>query len=111
MKFVVGAILAMLAVATPAHADLTGPAIVGFLNAQREAHGIPSGIVEDAGLSDGCAKHDQWSIRNNKLQHFEEPLSPGYTAEGDAAARTSVLYRGGSDWSPSNNPFETAPIH
>jgi hypothetical protein len=111
MRSVLLATLVLLALAAPAGADLSGPEIVGFLNAQRAAHGIPAGIVEDAALSDGCAKHNQWGMRNDKLQHDEEIASPGYTPEGDTAAEQSVLYRGGDPWSATNNPFETAPIH
>jgi len=102
--------LAALAVA-PARADVSGPEIVGFLNAQRAAHGIPAGIAEDPVLSDGCAKHNRYGAVNGILEHGEDPSLPAYTPEGDQAGRTSVLYAGGGPWGAERNPFETAPIH
>src|SRR4051794_15352099 len=111
MRVLAVAVVSFLALVAPASADVTGPQIVGFLNAQRAEHGLPAGIAEDPALSEGCAKHDRYGRQNNTLQHDENPLSPGFTPEGNAAAQTSVLYRGGSPWSATNNPFETAPIH
>lgn len=100
-----------IAVPAGAHADVSGPAIVGFLNAQRAAHGIPAGIIEDPALSDGCAKHNRYSAQNEYLGHSEDPSRPGYTPEGERAAQTSVLYAGSGPWTAARNPFETAPIH
>jgi hypothetical protein len=96
--------------AAPAAADVSGPDIVSFINAQRAANGIPAGIVEDPALSDGCAKHNAYDAQNNTLTHKEDATKPGYTPEGDTAAQTSVLYTGGP-WTATSNPFETAPIH
>jgi len=108
------AVLGVLAYAltgAPARADVGGPAIVGFLNAQRAAQGVPSGIVEDASLSDGCAKHNAYDRINGVLTHGEDPSRPGYTQEGDQAGKTSVLYAGSGPWTGSHDPFEAAPIH
>jgi hypothetical protein len=91
-------------------ADVGGPQLVAFLNAQRAAHGIPAGIAEDPALSDGCTKHNRYGAANGMLVHGEDPASPAYTPEGDAAARTAVLYRGQS-WAAGDSPFEFAPIH
>lgn len=102
---------ALLAAAAPARADVSGPDIVSFLNAQRAANGIPAGIVEDPALSDGCAKHDNYGAVNHVLVHDEVMGNPGYTAEGRQAAQTSVLYAGAGPWTATRNPFETAPIH
>ena len=96
--------------AAGARADVTGPVIVGYVNAQRAAQGIPAGILHDAALSDGCAKHNAYGRLNNVLLHDENPALPGYTPQGDVAAGTSVLYRG-TTWTATRNPFETAPIH
>lgn len=97
---------------TAASADVGGVDITGFLNAQRAAHGIPAGIVEDAALSDGCAKHNAYGAANPGLSHEEDPDKPGYTPEGDRVGRTSVLYpAGGGPWTATRNPFEIAPIH
>lgn len=97
--------------AQSARADVGGPQIVGFLNAQRAAQGVPAGIVHDAALSAGCANHNNYGRVNGVLVHSEDPALQGYTAAGDQAARTSVLYQGGGPWSAARNPFETAPIH
>jgi hypothetical protein len=110
-RTVLALIVGALSAPATAAADVSGPAIVGFVNAQRAANGIPAGITEDPALSDGCAKHNDYSSRNNTLGHSEDPSLPGYTPEGDAAARTSVLYSGGGPWTAVTNPFETAPIH
>lgn len=94
-----------------ASADVSGPDIVQFLSAQRAANGIPAPIAHDSVLSDGCAKHDRYGAINGVLTHGEDPSKPGYTAEGDQAGKTSVLYAGGAPWSAARNPFENAPIH
>jgi len=102
---------AVLCAAAAAGADVSGPAIVGFLNAQRAAHNLPAGIVEDPELSQGCARHNVYGQLNGLLTHHEDPARPGYTPEGAQAGRTSVLYRSGAPWSAGSNPFETAPLH
>ncbi|MCW2996080.1 MAG: hypothetical protein JWQ18_3575, partial [Conexibacter sp.] len=94
-----------------AGADVGGPAIVSFLNAQRAANGIPAGIVEDASLSAGCAAHDHYGAVNHVLIHDEDPAKPGYSDAGRTAAQTSVLYAGSGPWTAAVNPFEQAPIH
>lgn len=103
---------AMAAPAAATAADVSGSDIVGFLNTQRAAQGLPAGIVEDPALSDGCAKHNAYDRLNGGLTHGEDPSRPGYTPEGDQAGKTSVLYSaGGGPWTATSNPFETAPIH
>src|SRR6266540_3125830 len=95
----------------PARADVDGPALVSYLNAQRQANGVPAGIVEDPALSDGCAQHVAYIAANGGvLTHDESESAPGYTPEGAAAAQNSVLYKG-SRWTATANPFEEAPIH
>lgn len=64
-----------------ANADVSGPKIVSYLNAQRAANGIPAGIAENPALSDGCAKHDRCGATNNTLAHGEDCTKPGYTPE------------------------------
>jgi hypothetical protein len=104
------ATVAVLAVPTTAGADVGGPDIVSFVNAQRAANGIPAGITADPVLSIGCAKHNAYGRINNVLIHDEDPAKPGYSPEGKQAAQSSVLYQGGS-WTSTSNPFEAAPIH
>jgi hypothetical protein len=110
-RALLAAALMALALAAPARADVSGPDIVGFLNAQRAANGIPAGILEDPTLSDGCAKHDNYGAVNHVVEHSEDHAKPGYTAAGEQAAQTSVLYGGAGPWTAARNPFETAPIH
>lgn len=111
---VAGALAAVLPTALApdsAHAAVSGPDIVSYLNAQRAAQAVPAGIIEDPGLSDGCAKHNIYGFLNGIVSHAEDASRPGYTPEGDQAARTSVLYAGGGPWSATHNPFENSPIH
>jgi hypothetical protein len=105
------ACLTACALAAPAGADVSGPDVVAFLNAQRAANGIPAGIVEDLALSAGCAAHDNYGALNHVLIHDETVGNPGYSDAGKQAAQTSVLYSGGGPWTANTNPFETAPIH
>ena len=89
---------------------------IELLNAQREANGIPGGIVENPDWSEGCARHDDYLARNperwNSNPHDEDPADAGYTPEGQEAARNSVLSQGnGYADSADQNPWEDAPIH
>lgn len=105
-----GAFLACSVATAPASADVSGPQIVSYLNAQRASQGIPAGIVEDPTLSADCSQHNNYERINGVFGHTEDPSKPGYTAGGLYAAQNSVLYEG-SVWTSTNNPFETAPIH
>ena len=88
----------------------TGADAVARLNEQRAAHGIPTGIVHNAEWSRWCALHNEYQrLNGGRLTHSEDPDKPGYTPEGDRAARASVL-SSGDDWD-GPNPWETAPIH
>jgi hypothetical protein len=109
-----GAGLAVLAIFSamllPAGAAaISGPEIVQRLNQQREANGIPGGLLERADWSADCAKHNYYGAQTGELRHSEDPSSPYYSAEGDWAAENSVL-ASGSSWS-QGNPWEEAPIH
>jgi hypothetical protein len=90
-------------------AAISGPEIVQRLSQQREANGIPGGLVERPDWSVGCAKHNYYGAQTGELRHSEDPSSPYYSAEGDWAAENSVL-ASGSSWS-RENPWEEAPIH
>lgn len=109
-----GAGLAVLAIFSamllPAGAAaISGPEIVQRLSQQREANGIPGGLVERPDWSADCAKHNYYGAQTGELRHSEDPSSPYYSAEGDWAAENSVL-ASGSNWS-QGNPWEDAPIH
>ena len=106
-----GALVCAAVAASPATADVAGPDIVAFLNAQRAAQGVPAGIAEDSALTAGCAQHNAYGRLNGVLTHGEDPALAGFTPAGDQAGRTSVLYMGTGPWTSTVNPFENAPIH
>jgi hypothetical protein len=113
-RAVAGASLVVLAVVcamlSPAGAAAIGGAeIVQRLSQQREANGIPGGLVERPDWSAGCAKHNYYEAQTGELRHSEDPSSPYYSAEGNWAAENSVLASGAS-WN-QGNPWEEAPIH
>jgi hypothetical protein len=105
------AVLAILsAMLFPAGATaISGPEIVQRLSQQREANGIPGGLVERPDWSAGCAKHNYYGSQTGELRHSEDPTNRYYSAEGNWAAENSVLASGAS-WS-QGNPWEDAPIH
>jgi hypothetical protein len=90
-------------------AAISGPEIVQRLSQQREANGIPGGLIERPDWSADCAKHNYYEAQTGALSHSEDPSSPFYSAEGNWAAENSVLAYGAS-WS-QGNPWEEAPIH
>jgi hypothetical protein len=90
-------------------AAISGPEIVQRLSQQREANGIPGGLVERPDWSADCAKHNYYGAQTGELRHSEDPGSPYYSAEGNWASENSVL-ASGSGWS-QGNPWEEAPIH
>lgn len=90
-------------------AAISGPEIVQRLSQQREANGIPGGLVERPEWSADCAKHNYYGAQTGELRHSEDPSSPFYSPEGNWAAENSVL-ASGSSWS-QGNPWEEAPIH
>src|SRR5439155_21784400 len=62
------------------------------LNAYRAAAGLPS-VVEDPTFSANAAKHVQYMLLNpNEFKHDETPGLPGFTPEGQQAAKTGNLY-------------------
>jgi hypothetical protein len=105
---VLAALFASAGVPT-ASAEVSSAEIVHLLSAQREANGIPGGLLERSEWSADCAKHNYYEAQTGEFGHSENPSSPYYTAEGDWAARNSVLAYG-SSWS-NGNPWEEAPIH
>ncbi|MBI3978238.1 MAG: hypothetical protein HY331_08640 [Chloroflexi bacterium] len=66
-------------------------AILTRLNSYRAAAGLPP-VAETPSLADGALKHAGYMILNwGQFGHFENPTLPGYTPEGDRAARNSNL--------------------
>lgn len=83
---------------------------LGYLNAERSADGLPSGILLNTRWSIECAAHDHYLDANHLLQHPENPSQPGASAGGAWAGTSSVLSEG-TAWKPGRNPWENAPIH
>lgn len=83
--------------------------IISVLDAQRAASGIPVGIVENSGWSADCALHNAYEKRNHAFGHVESEGKPGYTANGNLIAATSVLAKG-LDWG-AHDPYDNAPYH
>lgn len=81
-----------------------------YLNAERQADGLPAGILLNTRWSVECAAHDQYLLENHLLQHTESPSQPGYSAGGAWAGNSAVLSHG-TPWTPGRNPWENAPIH
>ena len=73
--------------ASPASADVSGPDIVSFMNAQRAANGIPAGITEDPARSDGCRKHNLYGAQNGGSPTSRMPASPATRSSGEEAGR------------------------
>lgn len=98
------------ALSAPTASAFSGGEIVQMLNAQREANGLPGGLVERPEWSAACAKHNSYGAQTGELTHFEDESSPFYTPEGAWAGRNSVLSASQYGWS-DGNPWEDAPLH
>jgi len=105
------ALAALCLAPAPAAAQDEAAHGIAALNAQRAAHGIPAGIVEDPAWSAGCAQHMGYVRRNRVLTHDEDPSKPGYTVAGAAAGAGSVLSLGRPWFAGGANPWEDAPLH
>jgi Cysteine-rich secretory protein family len=74
------------------------------INLRRSEAGLPP-VVEDPSLSAGARLHSRYLVKTGSQElheaHAENPRSPWYTAEGDAAARIgnvmSSIYRNATD--------------
>jgi hypothetical protein len=95
--------MALIAAVTPGQ-------IVGKLNAQRVANGIPGGIAVNAPGTLGCEHHIRYEELNGiAWTHQEIPGKPGFTKDGQFAGL-------GGDQSCTSgweygNPFENLPLH
>jgi hypothetical protein len=86
---------------------------IAWLNAQREANGIPGGITDNPTWDASCRLHMTWLKLNPDVsglsEHEEEPGTPGYTPEGAWAGEHSVL--GGTFLSTSSTARTAAQWH
>ncbi|HET6547073.1 MAG TPA: hypothetical protein VFG79_01365, partial [Solirubrobacter sp.] len=75
-------IVAAVVGAAAARADAPASFGIAALNAQRQAHGIPAGIVENPAWSLGCDHHISYLQANGgDLTHDEVLGRPGYTPD------------------------------
>ena len=76
-------------------AATTSTQAVAWLNAQREANGIPGGVVDNPAWDVACQHHMTWLKLNPHVsglaEHQEIPGTPGYTTDGAWAGAHSVL--------------------
>lgn len=126
MRRALAAILAVLMIVTAAWAGAS-PAAAGWkkyllrnphaqlkhVNRARVSFGAPRLSLVPS-WSKGCAKHANYMARTGEIGHFEMPGRPGYSAAGDKAASTSVLFWPPSDPFPDRAPagaWSDAPYH
>lgn len=96
---------------------------VQALNKQREANGIPSGLMLEPALSEGCLswatvyRYPAGGILGGN-PHEEIPGQPGFTPEGNVAAHESDLsgepgnrFTVGTLWTANFNPWSAAAFH
>lgn len=105
-------LLALAFTPAPAAAATSAANQIAALNAQREANGIPAGIVEVPEWSDACRRHMAYIAANGGvLTHEENPASAGYSADGAEIARRAVLTPYDDAFNALGNAFEFAPLH
>jgi hypothetical protein len=104
-----GAFVALVLAGT-AHAA-TPAQILQTISAERAANGIPARLVEDPALSRACDAHNAYIAQQSGGfdPHSESPGRPGYTPEGAAVAKKSIIGIGANF--DSGDPFQVAPFH
>jgi hypothetical protein len=85
--------------------------IVGRLNAERAANGIPGGIALNAAWTTGCKHHLNYEALNHiNFTHVEEAGKPGFTKDGQLAGATGDQQYGLGGWD-AGDPFDRLPLH
>ena len=86
--------------------------IIRALNELRAQNGIPAGIKQRRRWSYDCFLHDRWMGRNGKVDHYEDPGTPGYSKGGAWAGPNSILSEGLLPFTtPAADPYADAPFH
>lgn len=75
---------------TPAPTATPAPAWLARLNAYRGVAYL-SPASENPTWSEGCRNHARYMVKNDVLQHSEEPSNPWYTSQGDDCARAANI--------------------
>ncbi len=70
--------------------DNSPPAWLSYLNSYRAMAKLPA-VYQDPALSNGDWLHARYIVKNDILQHSEDPANPWYSKEGDDAAHNSNL--------------------
>ena len=83
---------------------------LAWLNAKREASGIPGGITENPAWSAACAQHLAYMRRTATITHAEDPASPYFTEQGNWAGTHAVL-ASTTTWTEDTFIWEYAPLH
>lgn len=63
---------------------------LAYVNYYREMAKLPA-VTKDASLSDGGWLHSRYIVKNDILQHSEDPSNPWYTPDGKAAGESGNL--------------------
>lgn len=79
---------------TPTQPVPVGP--VDYVNAYRAMAGVPP-VTENTDWSVGDWLHARYMVKNDVIEHSEDPGNPWYTPEGLAAAQASNLVVSSSD--------------
>jgi hypothetical protein len=91
---------------------VAAPEAIAYLDQQREANGIPGGLVEEPHLSEGCEQYtNMYEPKAGQYPHTELPEQPGFTQAGLEAASSSDLSPENEMWSSTVNPWVGAPLH
>ena len=91
----------------------TGGSWLEYVNFYRDTACLPH-VAEDPAMSDGDQKHARYIVKNDILQHDEDPANPWYTPEGRTAAQQSNLAASTSASASDEWAFDTwmqAPFH
>jgi len=72
-----------------------GPDWLNYLNGLRALGDLPY-LTENTSWSSGCWLHSRYMVKNNLIQHDEDPGNPWYSPEGDAAAEAAMPSVGAS---------------
>ncbi len=86
---------------------------LGYFNDLRARGGLPA-LSENATWSSGCTLHARYMVKTDTITHAEDPASPWYTAEGDAAAGNSNLMVSSDVNASDESAFDlwmTGPFH
>ena len=91
----------------------TEPEWLTVLNLYRASAGI-DGVTENATASQGAVAHSQYLLQNRVISHGEEPVLPGYSAEGVRGGETGNVATGSGANIGQRATIEmwmTAPFH